>query len=299
MEGYSDDTLGRLNGHVGRAEVFHAGRWGTVSSDGFSRSTTYRYIEDLDTNGDPLGTYTYGDVANEAPALVCQAMSYDTGEYASGYGRSGVDSQPSESRMTYYPVGSTYPPDGPEPIWLDDLTCAAGDADLTVAALRAPMAHCGYAGWGLHNSNHGEDAGVRCWNEPESDAGRSYDPLTAAFEGLPEAHDGETAFSFRLAFSEAVAVTPEAMRTRALTVAGGAVTGAARVDGESGVWEITVTPDSREDLSITLARTEDCEAEGAVCTSDGRTLSAVPAHIVPGPGPETEPALTAELRGPA
>ena len=77
--------------------------------------------------------------------------------------------------------------------------------------------------------------------------------LTAELQGLPEAHDGETAFSFRLAFSEAVAVTPEAMRTRALTVAGGAVTGAARVDGESGVWEITVTPDSREDLSITLA----------------------------------------------
>ena len=113
------------------------------------------------------------------------------------------------------------------------------------------------------------------------------EPLTAAFEGLPEAHDGETAFSFRLAFSEAVAVTPEAMRTRVLTVAGGAATGAARVDGESGVWEITVTPDSREDLSIALAPTEDCEAEGAVCTSDGRALSVVPAHIVPGPGPET------------
>ena len=123
------------------------------------------------------------------------------------------------------------------------------------------------------------------------------EPLTAAFEGLPATHDGETAFTFRLAFSEAVAVTPEAMRTRVLTVAGGAVTGAARVDGESGVWEITVTPDSREDLSIALAPTEDCEAEGAVCTSDGRALSVVPAHIVPGPGPETEPALTASFEG--
>ena len=123
------------------------------------------------------------------------------------------------------------------------------------------------------------------------------EPLTAAFEGLPEAHDGETAFSFRLAFSEAVAVTPEAMRTRVLTAAGGAVTGAARVDGESGVWEITVTPDSREDLSIALAPTEDCEAAGAVCTSDGRALSVVPAHIVPGPGPETGPSLTASFEG--
>ena len=134
-----------------------------------------------------------------------------------------------------------------------------------------------------------------------SSAGSVAEPLTATFEGLPEAHDGETAFSFRLAFSEAVAVTPEAMRTRVLTVAGGSVTGAARVDGESGVWEITVTPDIRDHLSITLAPAEDCEADGAVCTSDGRTLSVVPAHIVIGPGPETqtpeEPALTASFEG--
>ena len=53
-----------------------------------------------------------------------------------------------------------------------------------------------------------------------SSSGTVAEPLTAAFEGLPEAHDGETAFTFRLAFSEAVAVTPEAMRTHVLTVGG-------------------------------------------------------------------------------
>ena len=123
---------------------------------------TSRFIEDLDADGDPTGTFTETEHANEAPALFCQAMGYDTGEYASGYGRPGVPSQPSGPGMTiHYPVGSTYPPDGPLPIWLDDLTCAAGDADLTgESALPAPLAHCGYAGWGLHNSNHGEDAGV-------------------------------------------------------------------------------------------------------------------------------------------
>ena len=35
--------------------------------------------------------------ANEAPALFCEAMGYDTGEYASGYGQPGVPSQPSVS----------------------------------------------------------------------------------------------------------------------------------------------------------------------------------------------------------
>ena len=124
--------------------------------------------------------------------------------------------------------------------------------------------------------------------------GGAAEPLTAAFEGLPATHDGETAFTFRIAFSEAVSVTPEAMRTRVLTVAGGAVTGATRVAGESGAWSIAVTPDSREELSIALAPAADCEADGAVCTSDGRALSNGAAHIVSGPGPDTGPApLTA------
>ena len=120
-----------------------------------------------------------------------------------------------------------------------------------------------------------------------SSPGGAGPPLTAVFEGLPEAHDGATAFSFRLAFSEAVAVTPEAMRTRVLTVAGGAVTGAARVDGASGAWAITVTPDTREALSISLAPAAECAADGAVCTADGRALSIGAAHIVGGPGPDT------------
>ena len=122
----------------------------------------------------------------------------------------------------------------------------------------------------------------------ESDTSSSEDPLTAAFEGLPEAHDGETAFTFRIVFSEAVSVTPEAMRTRVLTVEGSAVTGAARVDGESGVWEITVTPDTREALSISLPPASDCDADGAVCTSDGRALSIGAAHIVTGPADQPE-----------
>ena len=294
-----EDLYTHPDGHVGvagRVEIFHNGHWGTVCDDGFSRETTSRFVPDLDADDEPTGTFTETTPDNEAPALVCESMGYDTGEYASGYGQPG-DSQESEL-ASYSPVGRPYPLDWPPvPIWLDDLTCAADDADQERHPLPAPLAHCAYAGWGLHNCSHREDAGVRCWNVEDTAPAGVAEPLTAAFEGLPEAHDGETAFSFRLAFSEAVAVTPEAMRTRVLTAAGGAVTGAARVDGESGVWEITVTPDSRDDLSIALAPTEDCEAEGAVCTSDGRALSVVPAHIVPGPGPETEPALTASFEG--
>ena len=73
------------------------------------------------------------------------------------------------------------------------------------------------------------------------------------------------------------------MRNHALTVTGGAVTGAARVDGQSGVWQITVTPSTRGELSIYLDPTTDCEATGAVCTSDNRALSTGFLHLLLGP----------------
>ena len=76
VDDYADDTEGHLNGHVGRVEVFHAERWGTVSDDGLLRT------------------------GNEATALVCQAMGYETGEFASGYGQPGVPSQPSGPRRS-------------------------------------------------------------------------------------------------------------------------------------------------------------------------------------------------------
>ena len=133
----------------------------------------------------------------------------------------------------------------------------------------------------------------------ENAPGRTADPLTAAFEGVPARHDGETAFTFRIAFSEAVSVTPEAMRRHVLEVAGGAVTGAARVDGKSGVWSITVTPATREELSIALAPAADCAADGAVCTSDGRPLSVGAAHILSGPGPDEPESNTPAAGAPA
>ena len=300
-------------GVSGRVEIFHAGRWGTVCSDGFSRAKTSRFIEDLDTNGDPLGTYTYGDVDNNAPALVCKSMGYDTGEYASGYGQPG-ESQPSGPQMTYYPVGSTYSPDDPLPIWVDDMTCAAGDADLREAvALPAPLAHCGYAGWGLHNCTHNEDAGVRCWNVPESDMAGARS-LKARFVSPPEQHDGSGRVKVRVAFSEAIEESPENVGEHGVKVEGGRVTSVRRVDnrpgggaagrsaGRSGdgqedgerVWEFEIEPGSAEDLTMRIDGGRPCDEPGAICTEDGRSLSEGIATTVVGPGPAP---LTGGVRG--
>ena len=102
------------------------------------------------------------------------------------------------------------------------------------------------------------------------------DPLTASTHDVPDSHDGATAFTFELRFSE----EPKsefsylALQLHALSVTGGTVDKARRLAAPSNIrWEITVTPDSSSDVTIALPVTTDCAGQGAVCTGDGRMLS--------------------------
>ena len=49
-------------------------------------------------------------------------------------------------------------------------------------------------------------------------------------------------------------------------------------------WLITVRPDGDGQVTITLPATTDCDAEGAICTGDGRMLSNEVVLTVSGPG---------------
>ena len=282
----------------GRAEVFHAGRWGTVCSDGISKETVTTW--EYDTAGNLVlnndGAPNEMEVGNMAAARICAAIGdYDTGKYVSGYGQSGEEHQPYD----YWPANSSYPLDGPQPIWLDDLVCTAGGPGMSVDRLSAldtepPEVTCSYAGWGLHNCTHAEDAGVRC-----SNAG----PLSAEFQEVPSSHDGQTAFTFQISFDEAVATSAANMRDHALMVTGGMVTAAARVrvDGGEDVWSITVTPSGADAIVITLPPGPECTEAGAICTAGGRRLSSgmeveVAAEETTAPATTAEP-LTAEFRG--
>ena len=129
-------------------------------------------------------------------------------------------------------------------------------------------------------------------------------PLAARFETPPVSHDGETPFTLRIAFSEAVTIEPAAMRDHALLVSDGTVTGAARVDGQSDLWELTVEPAGPADIGIIVPLGRACTEPGALCTADGRSLSgAVPAQLIryaaPGPrtpqGPANPSTLTASF----
>ena len=99
-------------------------------------------------------------------------------------------------------------------------------------------------------------------------------PLTALIENAAASHDGESVFTFELRFSEEFGLSYKTLRDHAFTVTGGTVKKAQRLEQGSNIgWRITVRPNSDGQVTITLPITEDCDAQGAICTKDGRMLS--------------------------
>ena len=110
-------------------------------------------------------------------------------------------------------------------------------------------------------------------------------PLTASLENMPDTHDGQNVFTFELRFSEEFSLSYKMLRDHAFTVAGGTVEKAERITKGSNLrWLITVRPDGDGQVTITLPATTDCDAEGAICTGDGRMLSNELVLTVDGPG---------------
>ena len=111
--------------------------------------------------------------------------------------------------------------------------------------------------------------------------------LTASFEDVPAAHDG-TAFTFRVAFSEDIGISFRSLREDAFTVTGGRVTGGTRVDGRRDLFEMTVRPESDDDVTITLQAGRECAVSGAICTKgkNRRKLTNTITATVAGPPDE-------------
>ena len=108
-------------------------------------------------------------------------------------------------------------------------------------------------------------------------------PLTASFVQAPAEHDESSPFKLRIAFSEGISISFRTFRDQSVSVAGGSVTGAKRVDGRKDLWEVTVRPGSIGDVTVTLEGGRACGTPGAVCTGDGRALSATISTRVLGP----------------
>ncbi len=124
--------------------------------------------------------------------------------------------------------------------------------------------------------------------------------LTAKFRDMPETHDGESAFTFRVAFSEDIGISFQALREDAFTVTGGRVTRGTRVDDRRDLFEKTVEPDGDGTVSIELPAGRACGVSGAICTKgeNRRQLTNSLSATVKGPaGGSGPPELTASFEG--
>ncbi len=151
---------------------------------------------------------------------------------------------------------------------IDSLALNGGTIRSQATSADAALSHNGAAKTGSTSIGTRDDSGTQ-------DEG---DPFTARFGALPGSHNGSSAFTFELHFSEA----PEGLSYT--TVAGGLldVTGATvnkarRLTAGSNLgWEVTVTPSQSGDIGIRLPARA-CTDTNAVCVGGsplGKTVSA-------------------------
>ena len=239
-----------------------------------------------------------GTIVNSSALLIDLAAG--TGTEASGK----VDFRLFLNRKTNRPTGVSYsvnynagasPADLVQETTTGTATIAAGETETTISI--------GVVDDMISDNN--EQFRLEILQAPGSYGGlnRTYrtgtilntETLEASFENVPQDHDGSTAFTFNVAFTNDVAIGYADMRDHAFTVTNGDVTGASRVDGRSDRWLITVDPDGDDDVTITLPGNRDCATTGAICSKEDNPvqLSHSPSVTVAAP-PEGDP-LTASF----
>ena len=120
---------------------------------------------------------------------------------------------------------------------------------------------------------------------------RNTELLTASFENVPESHDGSTAFSLRVSFSEDLAAEGAVGKLgQALSLSGATRGTVSRVDERLDLYEFPVQPSGTDAVTVTLSATTDCAANDALCTADGKALSQTLSATVA--GPPVTPALS-------
>ena len=124
--------------------------------------------------------------------------------------------------------------------------------------------------------------------------------LRAWFQNMPDAHDGSSVFTLELAFSEAVFDGTESFDKNeviknALEVTGGTVAGRRRAaPNVYDRWILRIRPSGDGDVTVRLpATTGGCNVTGAICTPNGRPLSAPALATIEGPSAEAPDAPAA------
>ena len=86
-------------------------------------------------------------------------------------------------------------------------------------------------------------------------------------------HNGKDAFTAELIFSEETDTTAAELKDHALTTQGGSMTSvAAKTEGSTRAWTVTLQPSGLGHLTMTLTGATDCATGGHVCTAGGEQL---------------------------
>ena len=158
----------------------------------------------------------------------------------------------------------------------------SGSDDISI---KLPARACGETAAICISTNRALSEGISATVQMElQSAQQSEGALTARFENVPESHDGSTAFTFELHFSEAPSISWRTVKDHLFDVPNGTVTKAGRVTAGSNLaFAVTVQPTANAEMTITVRGTDDCAAAHAVCTSAKSKLAGgTSATVYPG-----------------
>ena len=168
-----------------------------------------------------------------------------------------------------------------ESLWLGvspelpaDFILRVGDSTYLGSQSRVPnIAAAAGVYWWPSPPPDPDPVAVRLILHPDDQLGHRYQaPVTAYLRGFPSEHLKDEDVSFRIYFSEGVATTAAALRDHVLSVSGGTVSGVEAVGSDNRIWAVSVTPQSRNPVTVEIEADLDCELPEAVCAADGRRL---------------------------
>ena len=172
-----------------------------------------------------------------------------------------------------------------EGLWLEmygelpvDFTLRVGDSTYLGSESMIPPSIDGVTGywWPSEHRDWSEDEPVQVSLTIHSTLplrDRQKAPVAGHFASFPSEHEGSSEdFSFRIHFSEGVTTTADALRDHVLSVSGGTVSSVEAAGSEGSIWEITVTSESHNAVTVEVEANLDCALPRAVCTEDGRRL---------------------------
>ena len=302
--------LPSITGTAQVGETLTADATGISDADGLDNATfTYQWLaDDAEINGATASTYTLAD-ADAGKAIKVKVTFTDDGgndEQLTSAATSAVVAAPpppntpatgAPSITGAVQVGETLTADTAgiaDDDGLDDAAFAyqwlADDAEINGATASTYTLADADAGKAItvrvsFTDDAGNDEQLTGAATGAVAAAVVIPPLTASAHNVPSSHDGSATFTFELRFSEEFPLSYVTLRDHAFTLDGGTVKKAERITKGSNVrWRITVEPDGDGRVIITLPVTEDCDAQGAICTGDGRSLSNRLELTVNGPG---------------